>query len=58
MHFGSKAIKINNPCVVGDHCIQNVHTFKYLGFLLDQELTFKADMKQTNSPSFPWLRSE
>ena len=47
MHFGSKVKQINNPCEVNNYCIENVHMFRYLGFLLDQELTFKADLKQT-----------
>ena len=47
MHFGSKAKKITDSCYVEGFTIENVHTYKYLGFLLDQELTFKADLKQT-----------
>ena len=34
------------PCIVEGHTIVNVHTYKYLGFLLDQELTLKVDLKQ------------
>ena len=47
MHFGNKAKKSTLPCKVEDHIIEGVHTYRYLGFLLDQELTFKADLKQT-----------
>ena len=47
MHFGSKAKKITDSCYVEGFTIENVHTYKYLGFLLDQELTFKADLKHT-----------
>ena len=47
MHFGSKAKKEKLACIVDGHTIECVHTYRYLGFLLDQELTFKADLKQT-----------
>ena len=38
---------MTHSCKVEGYVIDNVHTYKYLGFLLDQELTFKADLKQT-----------
>ena len=47
MHFGSKQKKSNKSCVTKDYIIEGVHTYRYLGFLLDQDLTFKADLKQT-----------
>ena len=46
MHFGSKAKKMTHSCKVEGYVIENVHTYKYLGFLLDQELTFKADLSR------------
>ena len=47
MHFGMKAKSMTNACNVGVSIIEGVPTYRYLGFLLDQELTFKADLKQT-----------
>ena len=47
MHFGLKAKKVVKPCQADDSVIESVHTYKYLGFLLDQELSFKADLKQS-----------
>ena len=47
MHFGTKAKSLTNHCDVGGSVIEGVHTYRYLGFLLDQQLTFKADLKQT-----------
>ena len=47
MHFGSKVEKEKQACIVEEYIIECVHTYRYLGFLLDQELTFKADLKQT-----------
>ena len=42
-----KAKSLTNACDVGGSIIEGVHSYRYLGFLLDQELTFKADLKQT-----------
>ena len=47
MHFGSKVKKEKQAFIVDEYTIECVHTYRYLGFLLDQELTFKADLKQT-----------
>ena len=47
MHYGTKAKTLNNACKVGESIIGCVHTYKYLRFMLDRELTFKADLKQT-----------
>ena len=49
MHFGSKAKIVTHSCNVEGFVTEdeNVHTYKYLGFFLDQELTFKADLKRT-----------
>ena len=47
MHFGPKAKKERQSCYVNECVIECVHTYRYLGFLLDRELTFKADLKQS-----------
>ena len=47
VHFGSKAKKSIRDCIVDECRIESVHSYTYLGYLLDQELNFKSDMKQT-----------
>ena len=47
MHFGSKAKTLTHACDVGGFIIEGVHTYRYLGLYLDQDLTFKADLKET-----------
>ena len=47
MHFGHKAKKEKQACKIDEYTIECVHSYRYLGFLLDQELTFKSDLKQT-----------
>ena len=47
MHFGHKAKKEKQACKIDEYTIEYVHSCRYLGFLLDQELTFKSDLKQT-----------
>ena len=47
VHFGSKAKKITTNREVGGYQIEGVNSYKYLGYLLDQELNFKSELKQT-----------